>query len=262
MSEPDLLVATEGAVATLTLNRPSMMNALSLDMAERGLAALRAFAEDDAIRVVVLTGAGPAFCAGGDVAQMQAAVDGRTDYHQTLKQQYLIHEFARLLHDMPKVTVAAIDGPAFGAGLSLALATDLRLASDKASFGTAFASVGLDGDLGISWTLPRLVGEAKAKELMFLPGKLSAAQAKELGLVNFLVKAEDYAAELAKLTGRLAAGPMNALRFIKANINASHAEGLAATLDREATSHVSLMSDADFHEGVRAFLGKRAPVFR
>ncbi|MGD9865644.1 MAG: enoyl-CoA hydratase-related protein, partial [Pseudodonghicola sp.] len=113
-----------------------------------------------------------------------------------------------------------------------------------------------------SWTLPRLVGEAKAKELMFLPGKLSAAQVKDLGLVNFLVKAEDYAAELAKLTGRLAAGPRNAQRFIKANINASHAEGLAATLDREATSHVSLMSDADFHEGMRAFLAKRAPVFR
>lgn len=250
-------VLVENHVATLTLNRPDALNALSREMIETGLAALHRCYVDDAVRVVVLTGAGRAFCAGGDVAQMHAG----PSYQDLLNDQTAAHEFTRLLRDIPKVTVAAINGPAFGAGLALALATDLRIASDAASFGTAFATVGLDGDLGISWTLPKLIGEAKAKEMMFLPGRIDAHEAARIGLVNFVATAQDFEAERNTLTARLAASPMNALRFMKQNINAAHSESFAKTLDRETTSHISLMNDPDFHEGVQAFLERRKPEF-
>lgn len=261
MAMQDMMVAVDGAVATLTLNRPDALNALSTDMLRVGLDALRRFADDDAVRVVVVTGAGRAFSAGGDVEKMQMLQDGSIGFHETLSDQVLAHEFARMLHDMPKVTVASVNGAAFGAGLSIALAADLRIASDAAKFGTAFAGVGLDGDLGVSWTLAKLVGEAKAKEMMFLPSQTDAVEARQIGLVNFVVEAATLEAETAKLAARLAAGPANAFRFIKQNINAAHAERMADTLDREATSHISLMNDANFKEGVSAFLEKRRPAF-
>lgn len=257
----DLVSSVEGAVATLTLNRPEVLNALSTDMARAGIAALRRLCDDDAVRVVVVTGAGSAFSAGGDVGTMRALQEGRTAFRETLRDQVLAHEFVRLLHDMPMITVAAVNGPAFGAGLSIALAADLRIASDAARFGTAFASVGLDGDLGISWSLAKLVGEAKAKELMLLPSQIDAAEALRLGLVNFVAYEASFAAETARLAARLASGPVNAMRFIKQNINAAHGERFADTLEREASSHVSLMNDPDFAEGVAAFLEKRKPRF-
>lgn len=257
----DMIVNVEGAVASLTLNRPDALNALSTEMAKQGVDTLRHLSDDKSVRVVVITGAGRAFSAGGDVDKMKALQEGRISFQETLSDQVLVHEFARLLHDMPKITLAAINGPAFGAGLSMALAADLRIASSAARFGTAFASVGLDGDLGISWSLAKLVGEAKAKELMFLPSQIDATEAARLGLVNFVADADDFKAEAAKLATRLANGPANAMRFMKQNINAAHNEHFADTLDREATSHISLMNDPDFAEGVSAFLEKRKPQF-
>jgi len=257
----DLVVDVQGAVARLTLNRPEALNALSTEMAREGVEALRRISDDGTVRVVVVTGAGRAFSAGGDVDKMKALQEGRVDFRETLSDQVLAHEFARLLHEMPQITLAAINGPAFGAGLSIALATDLRIASDAAAFGTAFAGVGLDGDLGISWSLAKLVGEAKAKELMFLPSQMTAEEAARQGLVNVVAPAADFEAETEKLAARLGRGPANALRFMKQNINAAHSERFADTLAREATSHISLMNDPDFKEGVSAFLEKRKPLF-
>ena len=247
----------QGRAGIVTLTRPEALNALTQRMVSALAAALDAWRDDAAVELVIVRAEGRAFCAGGDVEQMQAGLS----YQDLLNDQTAAHEFTRLLRDIPKVTVAAINGPAFGAGLALALATDLRIASDAASFGTAFASVGLDGDLGISWTLPKLIGEAKAKEMMFLPGKIDAHEAARIGLVNFVAAAQDFEAERDTLTARLAASPMNALRFMKQNINAAHSESFAKTLDRETTSHISLMNDPDFHEGVQAFLERRKPEF-
>lgn len=250
-----------GAVATLTLNRPHALNALDTEMMQTGVEILHRLTIDDGVRVVVVTGAGRTFSAGGDLDNMKALQDGRIGFQETLRDQRLAHEFARLLHDMPKVTVAALNGHAFGAGLSIALAADLRIASDAAKFGTAFASVGLDGDLGVSWSLAKLVGEARAKELMFLPSQIDALEAQRIGLVNFVAEAARFEAETEALVARLASGPANAIRFMKQNINAAHGERFADTLEREATSHISLMNDPDFHEGVAAFLEKRKPDF-
>ena len=257
----DLTVSVDGAIATLTLNRPKALNALSTEMAQLGVEALRRLSDDASIRAVIVTGAGRAFSAGGDVPKMQALHNGEADFRDVLSDQVTAHEFARLLHDMPKITLAAVNGPAFGAGLAIALAADLRIASSGALFGTAFASVGLDGDLGVSWSLAKLVGEAKAKELMLLPSQIDAEEARRIGLVNFVAEADAFEAETAKLAARLASGPANAMRFIKQNINAAHAERFADTLEREATSHISLMKDPDFREGVSAFLEKRKPKF-
>jgi 2-(1,2-epoxy-1,2-dihydrophenyl)acetyl-CoA isomerase len=233
-------------------------------MMEIGVAALTEIAMRDDIHVVVVKGNGRSFCAGGDLDQMRAMIEADLadfDMQQSLKDQRLAHEFSRLLHDMPKVTVAAINGYATGAGLGIALSCDLRVAASDSGFGSAFTGVGLDGDLGVSWTLAKLVGESKAKEIMFFPAPFDVAEAKRLGLVNFVAEAGKLEEEVARVTGRLAAGPQTAFGYIKANINAVHQESFAASLEREAMTHVSLMYTDDFHEGVAAVLEKRRPIF-
>ncbi len=264
MSNEHLQVSIDAPVATLTLDRPELLNAISRPMVAAGVAALNEIAARDDIHVVVVTGAGRAFCAGGDIEQMQAMLDrDRNDFdlQATLNDQHLAHEFTRLLHEIPQVTVAAVNGYATGAGLAIALACDLRIAAKDAGFGTAFAGVGLDGDLGVSWNLAKLVGESKAKELMFFPAPFDVDTAQRLGLVNFVAEPAEFADELNKLTRRLAAGPQHAFRCIKKNINAAHRETFADSLDREAMTHVSLFFSDDFHEGVAAFLEKRRPTF-
>jgi len=264
MTEEHLLASYDGPVATLTLNRPELLNALSVPMVTAGISVLNEIAEREDIHVVLVTGAGRSFCAGGDIEAMKAAVDAdRADFDMeaNLVDQRLAHEFTRLLHDIPKITIAAINGYATGAGLAIALACDLRIAESSSGFGTAFTGVGLDGDLGISWTLTRLVGESKAKELMFFPAPFDVQKAQQLGLVNFVAESEDFSDEVRKLATRLAGGPQVAYRYIKQNINAAHQESLSQVLDREALTHVALGLSDDFYEGVTAFLEKRRPVF-
>jgi len=263
-SNEEVLMSVEGAVATLTFNRPSAFNALNYETSQKLNRMLEEISQRDEIHVVLLKGKGKAFSAGGDINMMQKIVTkGRAELNiqELLSNQARYHEGPYLLRNMPKITIAVVEGHAAGAGMSLALACDLRIASEKATFTTAFSGVGLDGDLGISWTLPRLVGESKAKELMLLQETVGADEAVRLNLVNRLFTSDQIDAEVTALARRLSTGPQLAYRYIKENINASHAEGFSDTLNREALSHAALCMSSDFFEGVSAYLEKRRPVF-
>ncbi|MDP6352692.1 MAG: enoyl-CoA hydratase-related protein [Alphaproteobacteria bacterium] len=261
MTEHVIETVADG-VATLTLNRPERRNAMSPEMFAALLEALPRLAGDADVGVVVLTGAGGAFCAGGDVKAM-AAGDGRESLALEARVQGLraIMEVARWLHEMPKPTLAVVPGAAAGAGLSLALACDLRIAGESAKFTTAFAKVGYSGDFGGSFFLTRLVGTAKARELYFTAELLDAETALGLGMVNRVVADADLAGEAAALAGRLADGPRIALGYMKRNLNAAEAGTLAALLDLEAFHHSRCGMTEDHREAARAFVEKRPPVF-
>jgi 2-(1,2-epoxy-1,2-dihydrophenyl)acetyl-CoA isomerase len=259
----ELLYRLENRVAVLTLNRPERLNALTKDMMQALLARLSACAVDDAVGCVVLTGSGGAFCAGGDVrVQAKVAAEGspetperRTDLLRTSM------EASRLLHEMPKPTIAMLNGVAAGAGLSLALACDLRIAGRNARMTTAFAKVGLSGDYGGTWFLTQLVGTAKARELYFLSDVLDASRIEALGLANRVLADEELAAETIALAERLANGPGVALRYMKRNLNVAVYGDLAAGLDSEAYGMLRYRASEDHKEAAQAFVEKRPPVF-
>ena len=259
----DLLTRLDaGGVLTLTMNQPEKRNALSPEMMTALLDALRGAASDAAVKVIVLTGAGDAFCAGGDVAAMAAGKLFAPSFEASVDILRQKMEAPRLLHEMAKPTIARVRGAAAGAGLSLALACDLRIADDSAQFVTAFAKVGASGDYGGSWFLARLVGEAKAKELYFTSPRVGAQQALALGIVNRVVAAEALDAEVAALASQLAAGPSIALSYMKRNFNAvSEGLSLAHLLDMEAEHMVRSLQTADHREAAQAFVEKRAPRF-
>ncbi len=259
----DLLESVEGGVATLTMNRPERRNAMSKAMLAGLLEALGRLADDNAVGAIVLTGTEPAFCAGGDV---KAMAEGKEFDDDTLegKAQALrgSMEISRLLHEMPKPTIAMVGGAAAGAGLSLALACDLRVAGTEAKFATAFARVGYSGDFGGSYFLSQLVGTAKARELYYTAELIDAEQALALGLVNRLVPQEDLAAETQALADRLARGPRVALRYMKRNMNAAETGSLGELLDLEAWHHTRCGMTEDHREAAQAFVDKRQPVFK
>jgi 2-(1,2-epoxy-1,2-dihydrophenyl)acetyl-CoA isomerase len=249
-------------VAVLTMNRPERLNALSRPMIDGAIAALERCIDDPAVGCIVLTGAGRGFCAGGDVTAMgDTSATADWTLEQKVDRQRAIHRFAGLLHTSPKPTVAAINGACAGAGFGLALACDLRLAADSARFTTAFAKVGFSGDFGITWPLVRVVGEAKAKELLFLSDVLDAARALELGLVNRIAPATDLMPAVLELATRLARGPRTAYRYMKQNIDAAAVETYQQLLDREAFTQCRTGATADHREGVAAFVAKREPRF-
>ena len=257
-----LLFDLREGVAVLTMNRPERLNALSRPMIDAAIAALERCADDPAVGCIVLTGAGRGFCAGGDVTAMgDASASADWTLEQKVDRQRPIHRFAGLLHASAKPTVAAVNGACAGAGFGLALACDLRIAADTARFTTAFAKVGFSGDFGITWPLVRSVGEAKAKELLFLSDVLGAAQALELGLVNRVAPATDVLAEALAIAARLARGPRTAYRYMKQNIEAAAIETYQQLLDREAFSQCRTGGTADHREGVAAFVTKREPRF-
>jgi 2-(1,2-epoxy-1,2-dihydrophenyl)acetyl-CoA isomerase len=171
-------------------------------------------------------------------------------------------ELSWLLHTLPKPTLAAVNGHAMGAGLGIALSCDLRVASSAARFGTAYARVGFGGDYGVTWQLTRLVGPAKAKELLFLADVFDAEEARRLGLVNRVVPAESFAAAVQEVARRLAHGPSVSFRWMKENVNLAMSSDFRTLLDREAMTHLRCGETEDHKEGVRAFLEKREPVFR
>lgn len=259
----DLLEAVKDGVATLTLNRPDRLNAMSPAMLEAMLAALPRLADDPAVGVVVLTGAGRGFCAGGDV---KAMAEGREFGGDTLEEKASAlrsrMEVSRWLHEMPKPTIAMVRGAAAGAGLSLALACDLRVAADSARFATAFARVGYSGDFGGSYYLTQLVGTAKARELYFTADILGAEEALRLGLVNRVVPDARLEEETMALAARIARGPRIALRYMKRNMNAAESGTLKDLLDLEAWHHTRCGLTEDHREAARAFVEKREPLFR
>jgi 2-(1,2-epoxy-1,2-dihydrophenyl)acetyl-CoA isomerase len=258
----DLIAQVDDGVAVLTLNRPERRNALSramLDALARTLADLEA---DDDVACVVLTGAGGAFCAGGDVKDMAAGGDGLPFDALVHRQRRNHHETAGRLHRMPKPTIAALPGPAAGAGLSLALACDLRYAAEGAFLTTAFARVGFAGDYGGTWFLTQLVGPALARELYFFADRVDAAEALRLGLVNAVFPADRLEDEVLARAGRLAAGPRLAHAYMKENLNRALTGTLEDALDLEATHHLHTGTTEDHREAATAFVEKREPVFR
>jgi 2-(1,2-epoxy-1,2-dihydrophenyl)acetyl-CoA isomerase len=263
----DLLVEIRDGIATLTLNRPDSLNALSSEMITAAVELLPELGREDRVGVVVITGAGRAFCAGGDVKAM-ALVEGAQvageglGFEQRVDNLRRGQELSWLLHSLPKVTVAAINGHAMGAGLGIALSCDLRLASAAAKLGTAYARVGFGGDFGVTWQLTRLVGPAKAKELLFLAEALSAQEAHRVGLLNWVVETERFADEVASLARRLASGPLVSYRWMKENVNLAVHQDFRSLLDREAITHLRCGQTEDHREGVAAFAEKREPRFQ
>lgn len=259
----DLLEQVKDGVAVLTLNRPDRLNAMSRPMLDALLEALPRLAEDPAVGVIVLTGAGRGFCAGGDVKAMAEGneLGGQTmeDRAQALRSRM---ETSRWLHEMPKPTIAMLRGPAAGAGLSLAMACDMRIASDTVKLGTAFARVGYSGDFGGSYYLTQLVGTAKARELYFTADLLDAQQALGLGLVNRVVADARLEEETMALASRLARGPRVAYRYMKRNMNAAETASLKDMLDLEAWNHTRTGMTEDHREAARAFVEKREPQFK
>jgi len=258
----DLRFELVDRVATLTLNRPAKLNALSDAMIDAAVAHLRRCAGDPDVGAVVLTGAGRAFCAGGDVSAMGATGGAAKTLEDYVDRQREMHELVWLLADMPKVTIAAVNGAAAGAGLGIALSCDLCFASERARFGTAFARVGFGGDFGTTWQLVRRIGPAKAKELFFLPDLVNAEEALRLGLVNRTFPEDSFHAEVRAIAQRIAHGPLVSYRYMKQNVNLAVTGDFRTLLDREAITHLRCGQTADHREGVAAFLEKREPRFR
>ncbi|MBV9331449.1 MAG: enoyl-CoA hydratase [Alphaproteobacteria bacterium] len=265
----DLKASIEDGVATLVMNRPERRNALSGAMLAGLSAALAQCESDPEIAVIVLTGAGGAFCAGGDVKGMADGTGGGStarpgaDIDSRIHAQRLSQRAtAGKLYTIPKPTIAALPGPAAGAGLSLALACDLRIAAKGAVMTTAFARVGFSGDYGGTYFLTRLIGSAKARELYYLSDRIDADEALRLGLVNFVVAVDQLAAETAKLAHRLARGPRVAYRYMKENLNRAAQGAWDECLDLEASHHVHCGQTEDHREAAKAFVEKREPQFK
>ncbi|MAT07326.1 MAG: enoyl-CoA hydratase [Acidimicrobiaceae bacterium] len=264
----DLLARVEGNVGIITFNRPERRNALS-DAVYTGFdAALPAMATDPEVRVVLVTGNGGAFCAGGDVKEMNEANQGGgragrpSGFDDSVTHlRSLQRKVSLALHEFPKPVVAALPGAAAGAGLSIALAADIRLAAERAVMVTAFANVGASGDFGGSWFLTQLVGPAKARELYWTSPKLSSTDALGLGLVNQVFPDDGFDEAALEYCHDLASRAPIAQRLMKENLNRALTCDLATALDAEAANMVRSMKTADHQEAALAFVEKRAPRF-
>ncbi|QUQ67665.1 enoyl-CoA hydratase/isomerase family protein [Kutzneria sp. CA-103260] len=253
-------VDVDGAVATITLDAQARRNALTIEMRHALKAAVERVRTDDTVRAVVLTGSGRAFCAGQDLAEHAAAL--RADPSTAL--DIVVDDYNPIvsaLTSLPKPVLAAVNGTCVGAGLGLALACDLRIAAESAKFGTAFTAIGLTCDSGLSATLARAVGAARASELVLLGQPFTAAQALEWGVVGRLVPDASFAEEVQALASRLAAGPTVAYAEAKAALHASFQPPLADVLATEAAAQVRLGLTADHQGAVESFLAKQPVTF-
>jgi 2-(1,2-epoxy-1,2-dihydrophenyl)acetyl-CoA isomerase len=259
MGYQSLLVDRVDGVATLTMNRPEARNALDIRMREELVEALEEIERDPAMRVVILTGASGHFSAGGDVKTMAArrhtAAEGR-------ERVELLNRFVLRLFNFPKPTIAMVDGFAVGAGCNIALGCDMIIASDRAKFGEVFIKIGLVPDGGGTWLLQRLVGLAKAKEMVLTGDIIDAAEAFRIGLVNRVVPAAELERITRALAAKIATGPPIAATLAKSLLNRAATVDLAAALEGEAFGQSNAISTEDHAEGVRAFLEKRAPRFQ
>jgi 2-(1,2-epoxy-1,2-dihydrophenyl)acetyl-CoA isomerase len=261
----DLLSKIDDGVLVLTLNRPEAMNALSLPMGEALRKALREAESNDEVGCIVLTGAGDrAFCSGGDVKGMAAAshaAEAPSFEHQVRQIRRRI-EVSRLLHEHPKPTIAMVNGVAAGAGLSIALACDMRFCARRARMSTAFVRIGYPGDYGGHYFLHKLIGTARARELYFTGEMLDSARIEQLGLANRIIDDDTFIAETMAFAKTLAAGPRVAYALMKGNMKVAEEGTLAAALDNEAWRMIRARSTEDHKEAARAFVEKRKPVFK
>jgi 2-(1,2-epoxy-1,2-dihydrophenyl)acetyl-CoA isomerase len=253
-----LLVTLEDGVKRITFNRPERRNALDFEMFGRFAEAIKEAAADGA-RVIVITGAGDSFCSGLDLSSVGAGDLRSLDVAATVRE--LINPPILAMRALAKPIIARVHGPAAGIGFSYVLASDIRVASAEATFSQSFVRVGLMPDGGSTYFLPRLVGYAKAFELMATGAQIGAREALELGLVNRVVPPEELDATVNELAGRLAASPQPSLARIKAALARSEQAELAAALDFEAEGQAACFASADFLEGVTAFMQKRPPAF-
>jgi 2-(1,2-epoxy-1,2-dihydrophenyl)acetyl-CoA isomerase len=257
---PIVLEARHEGIATLVMNRPDRLNALNNELAMAVNDALARISEDQSVAVVVITGAGRAFCAGGDLGALAKG-------HQT----GALHELEPLLRagmqmvlkmrTMPQPVIAAVNGAAAGAGMNIALAADIRIAAEEASFGQNFAKVGLFPDYGGTYFLPQLVGPAKAAEFFYTGDMIDAKTALALGLVNQVVPAAQLEAEVKTLANKIAQGPALAIRAVKKALFAGQEKELARALDNEVREQIRCYQSEDGNEGIRAFFEKRLPRF-
>jgi 2-(1,2-epoxy-1,2-dihydrophenyl)acetyl-CoA isomerase len=255
-----IMVSAADRVATITLNRPEAMNAFSDGMREALFESLEKYAADPDIGCIVITGAGRAFCAGGDIASM-AAMQRDNDTSELKTRIAAAARVINFMRAMPKPVIAAVNGAAAGGGMNLALACDFRLGSDRALFAQSFVKIGLVPDWGGFSFLPRLVGTAKAMELMMTGARVRADEALRLGLLNRLFAADEFAAGVQEFASALAAGPPEALAAIKQGVYLGEKGSLDETLEFEAAAQPAVFLSGDAREGMQAFLDKRPPVF-
>jgi enoyl-CoA hydratase/carnithine racemase len=261
-----VLVNLTDRVATLTLNRPEARNALSPELSSGLKRAIVWAAEDPEVGAVLITGAGSAFCSGGDVKAMGARSAAPTEQptveaqFQELRERH--HGIAGTLRAMRKPTVAALPGAAAGAGLAIALACDLRIAADSALLTTGYANIGLSGDYGIAWLLTRVVGPGRARQLMLTSERVGAKEALAIGLVNQVVPADQLGKAALETTGKLARGPSIAYAHIKDNLDEALSIEHATAIDREADRLLKSRATEDHREAVKAFAEKRPPEFQ
>jgi 2-(1,2-epoxy-1,2-dihydrophenyl)acetyl-CoA isomerase len=255
--EATVLYALDQGIATLTLNRPQVYNAFDDQLHAELRRALKQAEGDPQVRCIVITGAGKAFCSGQDIKAI--ALDGSRSLGVSIRENY--NPLIRKLRGIPKPIIAAVNGVAAGAGMSLALACDLRVAVDTARFVAAFANIGLVPDSGMSYFLPRLIGHARALELCMLGGTLEAPLAHQYGMVNVLASAEEFPGAVRGLAERLAAGPAQALGLMKRSFELSLGAPLEQVLDYEAQAQQIAGDSAEYREGVQAFREKRPPKF-
>ena len=253
----DLRVETADGVATVTLDRPDALNALTIQLKEALIATFTGLAADPAVRTIVLTGAGRAFCAGQDLKERLEP--GAPPLDVELRDRY--NPLVRAIREAPQPVIAAVNGVAAGAGASIAFACDLRIAAESARFVLAFAGIGLIPDSGATWTLQRLVGASKAAEIALLNEPLSAEEAARIGLVSRVVPAADLVAEARAIALRLAAQSPGALARTKRALQAGATSTFEEALELEATLQGEAGAQPDHAEGIAAFVEKRPPRF-
>lgn len=260
MSGDQIMVEREGNIGWIRINRPERLNAFVDDMRNRIADGLRQLEDDDDIRVVIISGVGRAFSTGGDIRVMTDLVDNEDE--EAFRELVVAGErVVSLIDRMSKPVIAAVNGPAAGAGACLALACDLRIASETATIGFTFLRVGLHPDWGGSFFLPRLIGPALAAELVYTGGMISAERAERLGLFNRVVPAAELEGAARGFAGEIATGPRRIIAQAKRAMRASYSTTLAQALEFEREVQLEAFRSADFREGIHAFLEKRAPRF-
>lgn len=256
-----IIFSTDGPIATIRLNRPEKLNAFGGPMRDEILDALDRIAADDQVRVLIVTGEGRGFSAGGDIHHLKQLRESRDEqgFRSILEKGQMI---TRRMRALSKPVIAAVNGPCAGAGFSFALGCDIRIASDAATFGPSFALIGLHPDWGGSWFLPRLVGSARACELIFTGAMISAREAEKMGLVNRVVPQDELMPAGLELAGKMAENPPGVLRLAKESIYRSLTSDLETAFVRENEVQLECFYSEDFLEGVTAFVEKRKPRFK
>jgi 2-(1,2-epoxy-1,2-dihydrophenyl)acetyl-CoA isomerase len=260
-ASPVLLEKKQDAIVTLTLNRPDRLNALNNDLSSALNEALTRIAADLSINVVILTGAGRAFCAGGDLGDIGKGRE-RGDADQLAPLLRSGMQAVLKLRTIPQPVIAAVNGPAAGAGMNLALACDIRIALDGAVFGQNFAKVGLFPDYGGTYFLPELVGPSVAAEMFYTGEMIDTPTAHRLGIVNHVVPADQFEAEVQSLAKKISDGPQVAIRAVKQTVFGRQKDKLTEALELEVEHQIKCFHSEDCREGIRAFLEKRAPNFQ